>query len=111
MPNQDELSARVSFFRREQHPSPLRADFYEGDKFTNGWMPYDAHSAILGVNNVTHSKGVIAGAIDNIPDVGVGGRSDANLMLAQVFIVKALIMKPYMQKHNRMKPLQLPPIK
>ena len=77
MPNQDELSARVSFFRREQHPSPLRADFYEGDKFTNGWMPYDAHSAILGVNNVTHSKGVIAGAIDNIPDVGVGGRSDA----------------------------------
>jgi hypothetical protein len=31
--------------------------------------------------------------------------------MAQVFIVKALIMKPYMQKHNRMKPLQLPPIK
>ncbi|MBN8786811.1 MAG: hypothetical protein J0I84_06965 [Terrimonas sp.] len=77
MPDQDEFSTRTRLFRRDEHPLPLRADFYEGDKLTTGLVIRDAHSAVLGVNNVTRSKGVIAGSIDNIPDVGIGGRSDA----------------------------------
>ncbi len=73
----DRFTAPVTFDRRDSHPPPLRADFYSGDNFTSGMMIHPAKSAILGVNNVTKSKGIIAGAIDDIPDAGVGGRSDA----------------------------------
>lgn len=64
-------------FRREENPPAIRAEFYEGDTTTNGMKVHYAKSAVLGINNVTHSKGIIAGAIDDIPDAGIGGRSDA----------------------------------
>jgi hypothetical protein len=64
-------------FKREEHPATLKADFYEGDKFTNGIIVEEANSAVLGINHVTQSTGVIAGSIDNVPSVGIGGRSDA----------------------------------
>ncbi|MFT3750734.1 MAG: hypothetical protein QM768_20650 [Agriterribacter sp.] len=77
MPDHNEFSIHTRLFRRDEHALPLRADFYEGDKLTTGLVIQNAYSAVLGVNNVTRSKGVIAGSIDDIPDVGIGGRSDA----------------------------------
>lgn len=78
MPQRDDFSIRIPIpFVRSNYPPPLRAEYYSGDTISAGSTLLIAHSALLGINQVTNSKGVIAGPMDGIPDVGVGGRSDA----------------------------------
>lgn len=67
---------RLGNIPREINPPPLKADYYEGDKFTNGSKVQEAHSAVLGINHKLNSKGILAGSLDKHTDVGAGGKSE-----------------------------------
>jgi len=78
MPGRNDEIIRHANFNRSLQPNPVKAEFYEGDQFTDGALIEPAHSAVAAYNNQSHSKAILAGKMDNIPDVGVGGRSNVS---------------------------------
>lgn len=59
------------------NPPPIKAEYYEGDKFTGGSIVQEAHCAVLGISHKSNSKGILAGSMDNNKDVGIGGKSES----------------------------------
>lgn len=73
--NERRLNVNIPFVR-ENHPYPLKADYFEGDQMKDGMKLLTAPMTLFAENHVSKSKAILAGTMDKIPDVGVGGRSD-----------------------------------